>query len=230
MPFTVHVTLTLDVPVTVAAKLALWPVVTPADAGDTVTAIGGLAATVMVAVAACVPAVASTVTGLVAGAVVGAVYVALSALVFVIVPTLESPPVIPFTLHVNAVPGATQSDAARFTVAPVATLDDAGEIEFAALQEILRVAVAAFVGSAILVAVTATDAGEGGIAGAVYAAVSVPLTLSVPSDAFPPLTPFTVQLTADVCAPAPLTVAIKFAVSPGVTAADVGAMLTRMPL
>lgn len=217
-------------PVTVAAKLALCPVVTLNDAGDTVTTIGALAAIVIEAKAVCVPAIASIVTGLAVGTAAGAVYVAVREPVAAIVPTPELPPAIPFTIHATGVPGATHRDAVRFNATPVATLDDAGEIEFAEPHEIATMAAAAFVVSATLVTVTDTDAGDGGIAGAVYVAASALVMLSVPRDAFPPLTPFTVQFTADVCVPVPVTVAVKAAVAPGVSAADVGAMLTATPL
>ena len=55
----------------------------------------------------------------------------------------------------------------------------------------VSVAPADFVGSAWLVAVTCTVAGVGRSAGAVYA----PVELIVPTVAFPPATPFTLQLT-----------------------------------
>jgi hypothetical protein len=55
----------------------------------------------------------------------------------------------------------------------------------------VTLAVAAFVESAWLVAVTCTVAGDGKSAGAVY----TPAVLIVPVVAFPPETPFTLQLT-----------------------------------
>lgn len=229
MPFTVHVTLSLDVPATVAVKLALWPVFTLADAGDTVTAIGALAVTVISADAVCVPAMASIVTGLLAGTLAGAAYVAVSAPVVVTVPTAVLPSAMPFTVQDTGVLGATHSDASRFNVVPVVILDDAGEIAFAALHEMVTVAVALFVASATLVAVSETDAGVGGIVGAVYMTAWAPLTLNVPRDAFPPLTASTLQLTAELSIPSPFTVAVKFAVSPGATVAEVGVTLTTIP-
>lgn len=230
MPSTVHVTSPFDVPVTVAVKLALCPAATVANAGVTDTAIAALPATVTTADTVCDPAAASTVTGFAVGAVVGAVYVAAFAPVAVTVPTVELPPAIPFTLHAVAVPGATHSDAVKFCVAPAATLTDAGEMEFAAPHEIVTLATAASDGFAVLVAATETDAGTGAIAGAVYVAASGPITVSIPTVAFPPLMLFTLQLTAELPAPAPLTVAVKFAVPRGATFAEFGAMLTTMPL
>ena len=160
----------------------------------------------------------------------GAVYIAASALVVVIVPTAALPLATPFTVHVTGVPEVTHSEASRFNVAPVARLDDAGEMEFTAPHEMVTVATAAFVGSATLVAVSETDAGVGGIAGAVYMTALAPLTLSVPRDAFPSLTVFTLQVTDELSVPSPFTVAVKFAVSPGDTVAEIGATLTTIPL
>jgi hypothetical protein len=57
---------------------------------------------------------------------------------------------------------------------------------------IVKVPVADFAGSAWLVAVTCTVAGDGRSAGAVY----IPAVVIVPSVVFPPGTPLTLQLTA----------------------------------
>lgn len=230
IPSTVQVTLVFEVSVTVAVKSWLAPAGTIAEAGDTVTATDGLLTIVTVADELCVPATALIVTGFVAGTVVGAVYVAEFALVAVTVPTVELPPTVPFTSHVTVVPGATQSDAAKSWVAPAVRLTVSGEMEFAVAHEIVTVAVAVFKESAILVAVTVTIAGAGGIAGAVYVAASGPVTLSVPTVAFPPLMPLTAQLTPELALPAPVTVAVKLADVPGETLAEFGAMLTVMPL
>jgi len=73
IPFTVHVTFAFDVLVTVAEKSSLAPAATTADAGDTVTAIGGLFTIVTVADAFCVLATAVTVTGFAGGGTAGAV-------------------------------------------------------------------------------------------------------------------------------------------------------------
>ena len=58
---------------------------------------------------------------------------------------------------------------------------------------IVSCAVADFVGSAWLVAVTWTIAGEGRSPGAVY----TPLAVIVPVDALPPETPLTLQITVE---------------------------------
>ncbi len=71
-PFTVHVTAEFELSATVAVKFALWPVITLADGGDTLTLIDGLATIETVAVALCVPAVASIVTKLGDGTAAGA--------------------------------------------------------------------------------------------------------------------------------------------------------------
>jgi|SRR5215469_7038275 len=145
-------------------------------------------------------------------------------------PVVELPPAIPFTSQVIVVPSATQSDVVKLSVAPVAMLTFAGEIEFAAAHETVTLAVADFEESAMLVAVTDTIAGAGGIAGAVYVAASGPVTLSVPKVAFPPLMPLTAQFTAELALRAPLTVALKLTAVPGATFAEFGAMLTVIPL
>jgi hypothetical protein len=229
-PFTDHVTFAFGVPVTVAVKVAVCPAATVADAGDTFTVIGTLLARVTVADALCVPAATSMVTGFVVGVVVGAVYVAVFAPVGVTVPTVELPPSIPSTSQVIAVPGATHRVAVKLCVAPAVRITELGDTEFAAPHEIVTLAAALSGESATLVAITETDARAGGIAGAVYVAASGPVTFSTPNVAFPPLMPFTLHVTAELPVPTPLTVAVKFAVPPGATLAEAGAMLTTMPL
>lgn len=229
-PFTDHVTFAFDVPVTVAVKLAVCPAGTAADAGDTFTAIGALLARVTVADALCVSAAALMVTGFVVGVVVGAVYVALFAPVGVTVPNVELPPSIPSTSHVIAVPDATHRVAVKLCVAPSVRITELGNTEFVAPHEIVTLATALSDESATLVAITETDAAAGGTAGAVYVAASGPVTLSVPTVAFPPLMPFTLHVTAELPVPTPLTVAVKFAVPPGTMLAEAGTMLTTMPL
>src|SRR5271168_3349597 len=73
------------------------------------------------------------------------------------------------------------------------------------------VAVADFAGSAALVAVTCTLAGDGKSAGAVYA----PAVVMVPEVAVPPGTPFTFQVTAVLAVP--VTAAVKVCVLPRIT-------------
>ena len=109
-------------------------------------------------------------------------------------------------------------------------LAETGEIAFGAAQEIVMLALADFEGSATLVAVTFTFGGAGASAGAVYVAESEPVAVIVPTVEFPPATLLTLQLTATLEAPAPVTVALKFADVPGATFAELGAMLTTIPL
>lgn len=230
IPSTVQVTFVFGVPVTVAVKSCPAPADTIADEGDTVTTIDGLFTIATVAEALCVPAIALMVTGFAAGAAVGAVYVAEFAPVDISVPSAGLPPAIPSTSQVTVVPGATQSDAEKFCVAPTVRLTPAGDMVFATAHEIVTLAVAVFDESAMLVAVTETTEGAGGIAGAVYVTASGPLTLNVPMVRFPPLRPLTVQTTAELALPAPLTVAAKLATMPGATFAEFGVTLTVMPL
>lgn len=109
-------------------------------------------------------------------------------------------------------------------------LADAGEMEFAAGHDIVTVAVAVLDGSATLVATTETNPCGGGIAGAVYAAASAPLTLMTPSPALPLVGLFMLQLTPVLALPSPATAAVKLTLPPGLTFADSGAMLTTIPL
>lgn len=229
MPFTVHVTAEFGVPETVAVKFALCPGARVADVGDTDTVTGAPPPIETIAVALCVPAVASIATELGEGTAAGAVYVAVFAPVDAMVPTLELPPDTPFTSQAITVPGATQRDAVNAWDILAATLADAGEMEFAAAHEIVTVAAAVFDGSATLVAITETNPCGGVIAGAVYTAAFAPLTLMVPTPALPPPALFTAQLTPELALPAPLTVAVRLTLPPGITFAELGAMLTVKP-
>lgn len=229
MPFTVHVTFAFDVPVTTAVKLALCPADTVATVGESDTTMGALFRMVIVAEAVCAPATAVRVTGSVDGTAVGAAYMAELVPVGITVPTMELPPVIPSTLHVIVVPGTMHSDAVKFWVVPAVTFADEGTREFAVPQEIVTFAAAAFDGSATLVATTDIEAGDGGIAGAVYVASFGPVTASVPTLPFP-LALLTLQLTLELADPSPVIVAVKRAVPPGARLAEFGAMLTTMPL
>jgi hypothetical protein len=114
--------------------------------------------------------------------------------------------------------------------APTEMLAEAGAIAFGVAQEIVTLALADFDGSATLVAVTVKPGGVGAIAGAEYLAESAPVAVMVPRVEFPPATLLTLQLTATLEAPAPVTVALKFADAPGAMSAELGAMLTTMPL
>ena len=179
---------------------------------------------------ACEPATARIVSGFVAGMLLGAVYVAVLAPVLVMVPTVELPPAMLLTSHVIAVPAAMHKDAEKICDAPTDILVEAGAIAFGTAQEIVTLALADFDGSATLVAVMVKLGGVGAIAGAEYVAESEPVAAIVPTVEFPPATLLTLQLTATLEAPAPVTVALKFADMPGVTFAELGATLTTIPL
>ena len=150
--------------------------------------------------------------------------------VVAMVPTVELPPAMPLTSHAIAVPTTMHKKAEKFCVVPMETLADEGEIEFPAAQKIVTLAVADFDGSATLVAVTETLGGAGGNAGAVYVAESGAVAVIMPRVEFPPAPPLTLQLTATLDAPPPVTVALKFAAAAGARFAELGAMLTTIPL
>src|SRR6185437_950738 len=86
-------------------------------------------------------------------------------------------------------------------------------MELAVAQTIVIVALADFVGSETLVAVTVTFAAEGTSRGAVYSAVVTPpetaVATIVPTIVFPPLTLPIASVTAEDEFPAPVTVTIK---------------------
>ena len=227
---TVHVTAGFAAPLTVAVKLARWLTATDAVAGATVTDTGATLMMVTAAETDCEPATARIVTGFVVGMLAGAVYVAVVAPVLVMVPMEELPPAMLLTSHVIAVPAATHKEAENVCDAPTEILAEAGEIAFGAAQEIVTLALADFDGSATLVAVTVRLGGVGASAGAGYVAESAPVAVIVPTVEFPPATLLTLQLTATLEALAPVTVALKFADAPGATFAELGAMLTTMPL
>lgn len=73
----------------------------------------------------------------------------------------------PFTSHAMVAPAARQNEALKVCVCPSPTLADVGDIELVVPQVIVAVALADFVVSATLVAVTVTVAGVGTVAGAV---------------------------------------------------------------
>src|SRR5579859_164256 len=146
------------------------------------------------------------------------------------VPMVELPPAMLLTSPGSVVPAATHKEAENVCDAPTEMLAEAGEIAFGAAQEIVTLASADFDGSATLVAVTFTLGGAGASAGAVYVAESEPVAAIVPTVEFPPATLLTLQLTAPLEVPAPVTIALKFADAPGATLAELGAMVTTMPL
>jgi hypothetical protein len=94
------------------------------------------------------------------------VYKAILPLVGAIVPSAELPFGTPATSHANAVPFGTQKFAVNVCIWPIATLIDEGTIALEAAQVMAIAAVAVWELSVVLVAVRATFAGTGGIAGA----------------------------------------------------------------
>src|ERR1700758_1385672 len=99
----------------------------------------------------------------------------------------------PFTSHATVAPVATQKEAVNACVSPRPTLADGGVIEFVAAHVMVTLALPDFAASATLVAVTLTVAGDGGTDGAVYTAVLGPFGAIVPTVAFPPAIPLTLQ-------------------------------------
>lgn len=83
-------------------------------------------------------------------------------------PTVEFPPVIPFTSQATGVPLEMQKLAVKVCVCPRERLTPEGETESA--QEIVTEALAVFVASATLVAVIVMFGEAGIVAGAVYVA------------------------------------------------------------
>ncbi len=107
-------------------------------------------------------------------------------------------------------------------VAPSSTLAGFGD-KFSVISLVIaKVAVLNLAESARLVAVTCTVAGDRRSAGAVY----TPADVIVPSVAFPPATPFTLQLTA--VSVVPVTFALNVAWLPSTTDPLVGVTLTAM--
>ena len=104
--------------------------------------------------------------------------------------------------------------------APSSTGMVCGESETEMSLTIVTAAAELLVASNALVARTETEAGAGRFAGAVYR----PPASTVPSAAFPPVIPFTDQITAEFAAS--LTVALNACGSPSKTEAVAGAMVT----
>lgn len=231
IPLTPQLTAVFDEFRTLAMKLARVETGTLAEPGETVTKT--MLTIVTVAEAVCgglVWLVAWIVTGFAAGTLAGAVNVDVLLPLFATVPSAILPPVTPLTSQVIAVPAGTQSVAANVCASPRATLAIAGETLFALAHPIVTLADAAREESATLVAVTLTDGGEGGDAGAVYCAASGPVFAIVPAAAFPPATPLTLQMTAALKFPLPLTVAVKFCVAPVARLAALGETFTTTSL
>lgn len=89
------------------------------------------------------------------------------ALAAVIVPIVGLPPGIPFTSQTMVALLGAQNDAVKICVCASARVAAEGESAIGLEQVIVTVALADFEVSAVLVAVTVTDAGEGMTIGAV---------------------------------------------------------------
>ncbi|HVB88210.1 MAG TPA: hypothetical protein VNK23_16230 [Candidatus Dormibacteraeota bacterium] len=140
------------------------------------------------------------------------------------VPSAEFPPAVPFTSHEIVAPAARQNDAVNVCAWPGTTVVAAGETELLAPHVIVTLALADFVLSATLVAVTVTAEGVGTVAGAVYSAVEELVDAIVPTVAFPSAMPFTRQVTSALSLP--VTVTENSCAPPAATLAFVGAMIT----
>jgi hypothetical protein len=88
-------------------------------------------------------------------------------LVTTIVPNKALPFAAPFTSHAMGVPVATHKEAVKVCVCPSKRETAAGDISLEFAQVIVTVAEPDLESSAVLVAVTVTDGGDGGTAGAV---------------------------------------------------------------
>jgi hypothetical protein len=110
-----------------------------------------------------------------------------------IVPRIVLPPATPFTLHTTPVAAlpAPEIVAVKTCAPPVATLAVTGETVTVMLSVSMTVADAAAWGAALLTAVTVTATTTGRMAGATYK----PAADIVPEPEFPPVTPFTRQVT-----------------------------------
>jgi len=115
------------------------------------------------------------------------------ALVVTIVPTVEFPPAIPFTLQVKPAAGLPVAVmlAVNTCAPPVGTLTVPGATTTAMSSFKLTFAEPLACPSAWLTAVTVTLGGDGKFAGAVY----TPAAEIVPALAVPPATPFTSHVT-----------------------------------
>jgi hypothetical protein len=104
-----------------------------------------------------------------------------------------------------------------------------GAIELGLAHAIVTPALPVFAGSATLAAITVTSAGDGITAGAVYTAELAPFTTIVPTVAFPPGAPFTLQMTPPATPPVPEMLAVKTCAPPGATVAVAGETEIAMP-
>lgn len=150
-------------------------------------------------------------------------------LVLMMVPSVVLPPGIPFTSQTIATVAVGQNVAPKFCVIPSATFAAPGEMEFVPEHAIVTLALADFVVSATLMAVTVTVGGVGVAPGAVYKAAVEPFATMVPTVVFPPVTPFTAQVIAVDGLPDPVvSVAVKSCAAETEIVAAVGAMLIEI--
>jgi hypothetical protein len=166
------------------------------------------------------------------GTLAGAVYSAVVPPATEIVPSVVFPLAMPFTSQMTGATLIPQKLAVKLCVCPRARVVAPGEIEFVVAQTIVIIALADFVVSETLVAVTVTLAREGTFKGAVYSAVVTPpdtaVATIVPTVAFPPLMPPTASVTAGDELPSPVTVIVKTMEPPAATLAVVGLSETDM--
>jgi hypothetical protein len=144
------------------------------------------------------------------GGVSGAVYIAASAPVLLIVPIVAFPPPMPLTPQTTERFGLPEpvTMAEKLCVEPTGSVAELGETFTITSLWSKTVDEPIADGSAWLVARTVTLAGEGRICGAAY----WPVAEIVPTAAFPPAIPFTLQVT-DVL-DVPVTVAVNICVCP----------------
>jgi len=194
IPFTSHVMLCPAARQNAAEKLCVRPNATFTEDGEIALETPHVIVTLAppdLEVSSALVAVTVTVAG--DGGADGAVYVAAPAPVLAIVPIVELPPAIPFTLHVT--PDAALPNPEMFAVntcSPlVGTFAVGGDTVIATLSLRLTFAESLADESASLTAVTVTLGGDGTAAGAVYVAVPPPVVEIVPPLEFPPATPFT---------------------------------------
>jgi hypothetical protein len=198
--------------VTVAVKFCVLLTLIVADVGETLTptaAVTVVAAVEVFVVSATEVAFSVTAAGL--GTLVGALYVTEVIVAFVRVPQVAPLHPVPESDHVTPLlPVSLVRLAVKFCLPiPACTLEDVGEsvIEIAGAVVTVTVAESVFVVSTCEIAVTVT-APLGTVAGAMYK----PAALIVPTVLFPPVVPFTCQVTAvfDVF----VTAAVKCCVRP----------------
>jgi hypothetical protein len=207
-PFTCQVTAVFDVFVTVAVNCCVNPTCTLAVVGAIATVTGGGAVTVTVAEALLLASaweIAVTGTFPPVGTVAGAVYKP----DVLTIPTVELPPVIPFTCQVTAVFVALLTVAVNCCVFPVCTLAVSGATLTLTAAVTVIPALDVLVVSAIEVAFSVTVAGVGMLAGALYVTEVVVELVSVPHVA--PLHPVPdIDQVTPLCPVSFVSVAVKF--------------------